>query len=130
MRLHHIAIACTDLDSARRRYRLLGYEEEARQVIAEQGTTALMMSGEGGRIELLEPLTADTPVGRFLEKRGPGLHHLAYATSDIYGELARLHDLGAPLIDQEPRRGFGGHLVAFVHPRWFGGVLVELVQEP
>ena len=81
-----------------------------------------------GPLELVEPLTPDSPVGRFLTRRGPSLHHVAYRTADLEGELARLRTLGYELIDEEPRQGAGGHRVAFVHPRSVGGLLVELVE--
>ena len=81
-----------------------------------------------GPVELLEPLGPDTAVGRFLERRGPGLHHVAYRTSDLEGDLARLGAAGLQLIDREPRVGANGHRVAFVHPSSTGGVLVELVE--
>lgn len=81
-----------------------------------------------GALELLEPLSPDTTVGRFLARNGPGLHHVAYRTEDITAELARLVEEGYELIDETPRRGAGGHLVAFLHPRSTGRVLVELVQ--
>ncbi|RTI03565.1 methylmalonyl-CoA epimerase [Thermus scotoductus] len=113
MRLHHVGIAVEDLEEAKARYGLLGFG-----VVAE-GETLL---------ELLAPLGQDTPVGRFLVKRGPGLHHLAFATSRIEEELARLKGVGARLIDEVPRPGFGGHRVAFLHPGFGLGVLWELVE--
>ncbi len=129
MELHHVAIATPDLETALDRYRLLGYELEARQTLPSQGVEAVMLTSGNDRLELLRPIAPDTPVGRFLEKRGPGLHHLAFACADVSAELARLRRAGARLVDERPRPGFGGHLVAFVHPSWAGGVLVELVQE-
>ncbi|HSM06781.1 MAG TPA: VOC family protein, partial [Longimicrobiales bacterium] len=81
-----------------------------------------------GHLELLEPTSPDTPVGRFLTRNGPGLHHIAYRTPDIRAELDRLAQAGFELVDAEPRPGAGGHLVAFLHPRTTGRVLVELVQ--
>jgi len=129
MKLHHVAIATADLEAALDRYRLLGYELETRQTLPSQGVEAAMLTSGGDRLELLVPTAPDTPVGRFLEKRGPGLHHLAFACANVSAELARLRRAGARLVDERPRPGFGGHLVAFVHPSWAGGVLVELVQE-
>ena len=129
MKLHHVAIATADLEAALDRYRLLGYEPEARQTLPSQGVEAVMLTSGSDRLELLHPTAPDTPVGRFLEKRGPGLHHLAFACADVSAELAKLRRAGARLVDERPRPGFGGHLVAFVHPSWAGGVLVELVQE-
>jgi methylmalonyl-CoA/ethylmalonyl-CoA epimerase len=81
-----------------------------------------------GSVELLEPLAADTPVGRFLDRRGPGLHHIAYHTDDLEGDLARLGAAGLQLIDRAPRAGARGHRVAFIHPSSTGGILVELVE--
>ena len=128
MKLHHVGIATTDLDSAQARYELLGYRLEALELLPDQGVRAAMLKSGADRIELLEPAAPQTPVGRFLEKRGPGVHHLAFATTDIAAALRRLQASGARLVDEEPRPGFGGHLVAFVHPSWAGGVLVELVE--
>ena len=113
MRLHHVGIAVEDLEEAKARYQSLGF-----RVVAE---------GEA-LLELLSPLGPETPVGRFLAKRGPGLHHLAFATSRIEEDLARLKAEGAKLIDEAPRPGFGGHRVAFLHPSFGLGVLWELVE--
>ncbi len=128
MDLHHVGIAVGDREAAARPYLELGYVAEAEETLEAQGVHAVMLRSGASRIELLEPLGPDTAVGRFLAKRGPGLHHLAFATSDLQSTLAELAAAGAPLIDRQPRRGFGGHLVAFVHPRWYGGVLVEFVE--
>lgn len=129
MKLHHVGIATGDLDEARRRYELLGYRLEAEEGLASQGVRAAMLRSGDDRLELLEPTGPDTPVGRFLAKRGPGLHHLAFACDSVAAELEKLRRQGARLIDEKPRPGFGGHLVAFVHPNWAGGVLIELVEE-
>ena len=128
MELHHVGVAVPDLVAAIERYRALGYRLDAEETLPDQGVRAAMLQSGASRIELLEPLGPETTVGRFLEKRGPGLHHLAFATPNLARTLAELATAGAPLIDREPRRGFGGHLVAFVHPRWHGGVLVEFVE--
>ena len=128
MELHHVAVAVPDLAAATERYRALGYRLVAEETLPDQGVRAAMLQSGASRVELLEPLGPETAVGRFLQKRGPGLHHLAFATPDLARTLAELAAAGAPLIDREPRRGFGGHLVAFVHPRGFGGVLVEFVE--
>lgn len=128
MDLHHVGIAVADREAAARPYLELGYAVEAEETLEAQGVHALMLRSGATRLELLEPTGPDTPVGRFLAKRGPGLHHLAFATPDLRATLTGLAAAGAPLIDEEPRRGFGGHLVAFVHPRWYGGVLVEFVE--
>lgn len=129
MRLHHVGIAVEDLEEAKARYLLLGYRLLAEGEVASQGVRVALLSGEGeALLELLAPLSPDTPVGRFLAKRGPGLHHLAFATPRIEEALARLKAEGARLIDEAPRPGFGGHRVAFVHPSFGLGVLWELVE--
>ncbi len=127
--IHHVGIAVRDLEAARARYeRLLGARVEARERVEEQGVEALaLVLGEGGRIELLAPLAEDTPVGRFLARRGEGMHHLAFGVDDLPAELARLRAAGATLIDEQPRTGIYG-AVAFVHHESLGGVLSELVQ--
>jgi methylmalonyl-CoA/ethylmalonyl-CoA epimerase len=129
MRLHHVGIAVEDLEEAKARYLLLGFRVEAEGEVAAQGVRVAMLKGEGeALLELLAPLGPETPVGRFLAKRGPGLHHLAFATGRIEGDLARLRAEGARLIDEVPRPGFGGHRVAFLHPTFGLGVLWELVE--
>jgi methylmalonyl-CoA epimerase len=127
--IHHVGIAVRDLELARARYeRLLGARVEARERVEEQGVDALaLLLGEGGRVELLAPLAEDTPVGRFLARRGEGMHHLAFAVADLTTELARLRAAGATLIDEQPRTGIYGAM-AFVHHESLGGVLSELVQ--
>jgi len=128
-RLDHIGVAVADLDAA-----LVLYERDYqlalvhREVVAEQGVEAVLLDVGENHVELLAPLTDDTPVGRFLAKRGPGLHHVAYQTTDIESELARLTAAGMQLIDAEPRAGIRGSRVAFLHPKSSGGVLTELVQ--
>lgn len=128
MELHHVGIAVSDLEAAARPYYALGYELEAKDTVESQGVSVYMLRSGHSRLELLAPTRPDSPIGKFLDKRGPGIHHLAFATGDIRGELERLAGEGTPLIDAAPRPGFGGHLVAFVHPKWSGGVLVELVE--
>jgi len=129
MRLHHVGIAVEDLEEAKARYLLLGFRVEAEGEVAAQGVRVAMLKGEGeALLELLAPLGPETPVGRFLAKRGPGLHHLAFATERIEEDLARLRGEGARLIDEVPRPGFGGHRVAFLHPTFGLGVLWELVE--
>jgi methylmalonyl-CoA/ethylmalonyl-CoA epimerase len=127
--IHHVGIAVSDLEAARARYeRLYGARVEARERVDEQGVEALaLILGEGGRVELLAPLGEDTPVGRFLARRGEGMHHLAYAVDDLGAELRALAGEGAELIDEQPREGLYGR-VAFVHPDSVLGVLTELVQ--
>ncbi len=123
--LDHVAIAVRSLDDACRLYELLsGAICSHPEVLEAQGVRVAFC----GSVELLEPLGPDTAVGRFLARRGPGLHHIALRTPDLRAELQRLDALGLRLIDAEPRIGARGHLVAFVHPDSAGGVLVELVQ--
>ena len=131
MRLHHVGIAVRDLEAARARYALLGYRLAKKGEVPEQEVRVYWLEpeGNGPALELLAPTAPETPVGRFLEKRGEGIHHLAFATPEIKAALARLKAEGLPLVDETPRAGFGGHRVAFLHPRAFLGVLVELVEE-
>jgi methylmalonyl-CoA/ethylmalonyl-CoA epimerase len=127
--VHHIGHAIADLDAAVDLYeRLLGAVLEHRETLAEQGVDAASMRVGRSRVELLAPLAADTPVGRFLERRGPGMHHVAYEVGDIERALADARSAGAQLIDERPRRGILGLRVAFIHPESAAGVLVELVQ--
>jgi methylmalonyl-CoA/ethylmalonyl-CoA epimerase len=125
--LHHVGIAVADLGAAVERWRnLLGAEIEAEEEVPSQGVRAVALTTGAGRVELLSALDADTPVGRFLERRGEGMHHVAFSVDDVAAELALLRGKGATLIDEEPRQGLYGP-VAFVHPETMGGVLVELV---
>jgi methylmalonyl-CoA/ethylmalonyl-CoA epimerase len=128
--IHHVGVAVTDLDEAIRTYRqLLGGEVEHRDTVVEQGVEAASVRVGEGRVELLRPLGDDTPVGRFLAKRGPGMHHIAYRVDDLRGEFERLAAAGVELIDAEPRTGLFGLQVAFVHPDAVHGVLTELVTD-
>jgi methylmalonyl-CoA epimerase len=126
--LHHVGIAVENLEEAIETYRnLFGAEVEHRESLADQGAdVALLRLGEG-RVELLAPHGPDTPVGRFVAGRGPGMHHVAFEVDDVAAELARLSAAGAELVDERPRRGILGHGIAFVHPAATGGVLAELV---
>jgi methylmalonyl-CoA epimerase len=99
-----------------------------REVVEQQGVEAVLLDVGENHVELLRPLSGDTPVGKFLAKRGPGLHHVAYQTPDIEAELARLGAAGLRLIDSAPRPGIRGSRVAFLHPASSGGVLTEIVQ--
>lgn len=126
--IHHLGVAVDDLDAAVATYeRLFGAELEHRETVPEQGVEAASLRVGESRVELLAALGEDTPVGRFLSKRGPGMHHVAYEVSDVRAELAGLAAAGAELIDAEPRRGLFGLEVAFVHPDAVHGVLSELV---
>ncbi len=127
--IHHLGVAVDDLDSALETYeRLFGAEVEHQATIDEQGVRAASLRIGEGRVELLEALGQDTPVGRFLAKRGPGMHHVAYEVSDLPATLAELTREGAELIDTEPRAGLFGLEVAFVHPDSVHGVLSEVVS--
>jgi methylmalonyl-CoA/ethylmalonyl-CoA epimerase len=131
MKLDHIGIATKEIEAALALWRdALGLELDHREEIAEQGVRVGMLAIGETHVELLEPLSEDSPVGRFLEKRGPGIHHIAVRVEDIRAELAKFKSQGARLIDEEPRIGAGGCLVAFIHPQSAGGVLLELVQHP
>lgn len=128
--IDHVGIATTDLEAAVEHYRrALGVEPTHRETVADQGVDEVMFRVGTSYIQLLGALGPDTPVGRFLDRRGPGVHHVGYRVDDVTETLRRLHELGVPLVDEAPRPGSRGTTVAFVHPRGFGGVLVELVQE-
>jgi methylmalonyl-CoA epimerase len=122
-------MAVNDLDEAVETYsRLFGAEVEHRAVVTEQGVEAAAVLVGAGRVELLAPLGAETPVGRFLANRGPGMHHVAYEVSDVRSALDSLAAEGAELVDEEPREGLFGLQVAFVHPDAVHGVLTEVVS--
>ena len=127
--IHHLGVAVHDLDEAVDTYeRLFGAELEHRGKVDDQGVEAAAVLVGTGRIELLAPLGDDTPVGKFLAKRGPGMHHVAYEVDDVRAELDRLAEEGAELLDSEPRQGLFGLQVAFVHPDAAHGVLTEVVS--
>lgn len=127
--IHHVAIAVPDLDEALAGFRdLYNVEPVSREVIESQGVEEAMIAIGGSHIQLLRPLTEDSPVGRFLDTHGQGMHHIAFAVPDIMAALEHLSARGARLIDTEPRIGGGGHLIAFVHPRETAGTLIELVE--
>ena len=127
--IHHVGFAVTDLDEAVRTYeRLFGGRLEHRARVEEQGVEAATIRVGDDRIELLAALDADTPVGRFLAKRGPGMHHVAYEVDDVAAALSDLAAAGVELIDSEPRQGLFGLEVAFVHPESVHGVLSEVVS--
>ena len=126
--IHHVGIAVDDLEAAIARWTsLFGATLEHRERVEDQGVEAASLSVGGSRIELLAPLGDETPVGRFLAKRGPGMHHVAFETASVAAELARLRADGVELIDETPRRGMFGLQVGFVHPEATGGVLAEFV---
>ena len=127
--IHHLGVAVDDLDVALETYaRLFGAEVEHRATVADQGVRAASVRIGDGRVELLEPLGEDTPVGRFLASRGPGMHHVAYEVGDLGQTLAELAGAGAELVDEQPRTGLFGLEVAFVHPDSVHGVLSEVVS--
>jgi methylmalonyl-CoA epimerase len=128
-RIDHIGVAVSDLDAA------IALHEESygmplvhRETVESQGVEAALLDVGESHVELLRPLSEDSPVGRFLAKRGPGLHHVAYGVADVAVALTALRDQGVRLIDDEPRTGIRGSRVAFLHPASSGGVLTEIVQ--
>jgi len=128
-RIDHIGVAVEEIEPAMQLYRdSLQLEVAHREVVEEQGVEAVLLDVGENHVELLAPLAADTPVGRFLAKQGPGLHHVAYQVSDIDATLDKLKRAGLALIDQQPRAGIRGSRVAFMHPRATIGVLTEIVQ--
>jgi methylmalonyl-CoA epimerase len=126
--IHHLGVAVRDLEEALRTYEhVLGGRLEHRAVLSDQGVDAASVHVGAGRVELLAPTAADTPVGRFLERRGPGMHHVAYEVADVAAALDELRADGVQLIDERPRAGLFGLQVAFVHPDAVHGVLTEVV---
>lgn len=129
LNLDHVAIAVRDLDQAIAGYsERYGVEPAYREVVEEQGVEEAMIPVGGSFVQLLTPLSAHTPVGRFLESKGEGLHHVAYAVTNIEEALSHLRDSGARLIDEQPRIGGRGARIAFVHPADLAGTLIELVE--
>lgn len=127
--IDHVGVAVDDLDAAIALYRdSLRMPLTHRETVTEQGVEAALLDVGDAHLELLAPLGPETPVGRFLARRGPGLHHIAYRVHDIEETLRELSQAGMRLIDERPRRGIRGFPVAFVHPASTGGVLSEIVQ--
>jgi len=127
--IDHIGIAVQDLDAGIARYgELLAVEPSVRKVMEKDGIEAAMLDLGSTHVELIAPTRPDSTIAAFLEKRGDGLHHVAYRVADIRRALQQLREGGARLLDEEPRMGVMGHLVAFVHPKAFAGVLTELVE--
>lgn len=125
--IDHLGIAVASIEESLRFYQgQLGMRVTHRETVATEGVHVAMLAAGESRLELLEPMGPETPVGRFLEKRGPGIHHVALRVPDFAGTIATLRDSGARLLN-EPRRGAGGHLYVFVHPASAGGVLMELI---
>ena len=128
-RIDHVGVAVEDLDAGIALYEKT-YEMTLvhRETVTEQGVEAVLLDVGENHVELLRPLAEDTPVGKFLAKRGPGLHHVAYQVTDIEAALASLRDAGVRLLDETPRTGIRNSRVAFLHPKSSGGVLTEIVQ--
>jgi methylmalonyl-CoA/ethylmalonyl-CoA epimerase len=128
-RIDHIGVAVDDLDAAIELYeQRFGMPLQHRETVEAFGVEAVLLGVGDSHVELLRPLSADSGVGRFLERNGPGMHHVAYATDDIDAALEQVRAAGLRLIDEQPRRGIRGSRVAFLHPKSTGGVLTELVQ--
>ena len=128
-RIDHIGVAVEEIEPALELYRdRFGFELVHRELVREQGVDAALLDVGESHVELLAPLGPDTPVGRFLASRGPGLHHVAYKVLDIDATLTRLKEAGLALIDERPRAGIRGSRVAFMHPRATAGVLTEIVE--
>ena len=128
-RIHHVGVAVADLDESIRLYRhALGAELVHRAASENEGLEAALLRVGDSEIELMAALRADSPVGKFMAKRGPGLHHVAYAVDDIDAALTAARETGLELIDSEPRIGLHGRRIAFVHPKSMGGVLTEFVE--
>jgi len=128
--LDHIGIAVRNLAAALRAYKALGLRSEGEEVVEDQKVRTAFLPVGSTRIELLETTSPDGPIGRFLERRGEGIHHLCFRVEDLRGALAACEEAGMTLIDREPRRGAHGKWVAFLHPGSTHGVLIELSQDP
>jgi len=129
-RIDHLGIAVNSIESSRSFYEALGLKVEHEETVEHEHVRVAMIPLDDSRIELLEPTNEDSPVGRFLKKRGEGLHHVALHVEDISGTLRELRARGVRLISDELRVGAGGHLYFFVHPSSAGGVLLEICQDP
>ncbi|TMM16595.1 MAG: methylmalonyl-CoA epimerase [Actinobacteria bacterium] len=128
-RIDHVGVAVEEIEPALELYRdRLRLRVAHREVVADQGVEAVLLDVGENHVELLAPLDSGTPVGKFLAKRGPGLHHVAYLVDDVDATLAALREAGMPLIDEHARVGIRRSRVAFLHPRGMGGVLTEIVQ--
>ena len=128
-RIDHVGVAVEDLDSAVELYsQRFDMREQHRETVEEQGVEAVLLEVGDGHVELIRPLSPESGVARWIDRHGPGLHHVAYATEDIDSALATVRDAGLRLIDERPRRGIRDSRVAFLHPKSTGGVLTELVE--
>jgi methylmalonyl-CoA/ethylmalonyl-CoA epimerase len=127
--IHHVAVAVNDLDASLESFAMqYNVLPSSREVVEEQGVEEAMIAIGGSHIQILQPLGPETPVGRFIERNGEGMHHIAFAVADIDAALDHLKEQGARLIDEKPRIGGGGHKIAFVHPKEVAGTLIELVE--
>ena len=127
--IHHVAVAVNDLDASLESFATqYNVFPSSREVVEEQGVEEAMIAIGGSHIQILQPLGPETPVGRFIERNGEGMHHIAFAVADIDAALEHLQEQGARLIDEKPRIGGGGHKIAFVHPKEVAGTLIELVE--
>jgi methylmalonyl-CoA/ethylmalonyl-CoA epimerase len=130
MKIDHLGIAVRSISDSLRFYRdALGLELKGTETVEDQGVTVALLPAGESRIELLEPVSEDSPVGRFIAKRGEGLHHICYEVEDLTSKLDELRSRGVKVLDGYPRRGAEGKLVAFLHPSGANGVLVELVEK-
>ncbi|MEP7010897.1 MAG: methylmalonyl-CoA epimerase [Acidobacteriota bacterium] len=127
-KIDHIGIAVASIAEARKMYEALGLTVDSIEEVPDEGVRVAFISCGETKIELLEPLSPDTIVGKFLEKRGPGIHHVCLASDDVRADDARLREQGFQVLRPEPTRGAGGALVQFVHPKSTGGVLLELSE--
>ena len=128
-KISHIAIAVSDLENASKHFReIIGLKEVGREVVEEQKTETYSFQIGESNIELVSPTSPDSPIAKFLNSKGEGIHHIAFEVDDIEAELKQLKEKGVRLIDEKPRVGAGGNLIAFCHPKSNRGVLIELVQ--
>jgi methylmalonyl-CoA epimerase len=127
--MHHVGIAVARLDEAIAKYRALGFAVSPPETVASEGVRLAFVQEGGTRLELIESVSPDGVIAKFVAKRGEGMHHVAFAVPDVRRAMEDLKRKGFDVIDREPRRGHGGRLVAFVHPRSLHGLLLELVQE-
>ena len=128
--IHHLGFAVEDLDEAVTTYeRIFGARLQHRETVPDQGVEAAFLRVGDGRVELLASLGEETPVGKFLTERGPGMHHVAYEVADVRAAIGELAEQGVELVDEEPRQGLFGLEVAFLHPNAVNGVLSELVHD-
>lgn len=128
-KLDHIGIAVTDLEAYIKAYETLGFTVESVEDVPGFGVKVAFLPMESGSVELVQPVAEDSAMAKFLAKKGQGIHHLCFEVDDIRAELARLAEAGVQLVDAEPREGAHGTLVAFLHPKSTGGVLIELTQK-